>query len=101
MAGSEKAIEIRQLSELEDLRAVVDLQQEIWGFADAELLPLRFFVVASRVGGHVLGAYDGGKLVAFCLGIPGPSPAPRPTSIRICSACAPSIRTTASAAVSN
>ena len=71
MAASEAVIETRRLTELEDLREVVNLQQEIWGFADAELLPLRFFVVASRVGGHVLGAYDGSKLIAFCLGIPG------------------------------
>jgi predicted GNAT superfamily acetyltransferase len=76
VAGSEAVIEIRQLSALEDLREVVALQQEIWGFADAELLPLRFFVVASRVGGHVLGAYRGEKLVAFCLGIPGHKPGP-------------------------
>ena len=78
MAASEAVIETRRLTELEDLREVVNLQQEIWGFADAELLPLRFFVVASRVGGHVLGAYDGSKLVAFCLGIPGHKPGPTP-----------------------
>ena len=36
-----------------------DLQQAIWGFADIELLPLRFLVVVSKVGGHVFGAYDG------------------------------------------
>jgi predicted GNAT superfamily acetyltransferase len=37
----------------------VRLQQEIWGFRDIELLPLRLFVVASKVGGQVLGAFDG------------------------------------------
>lgn len=78
MATGEAVIEIRQLHDLEDLRQVVALQQEIWGFADSELLPLRFFVVASKVGGHVLGAYDGDRLVAFCLGIPGHKPGPKP-----------------------
>ncbi len=65
------AIEIRQLSELNEFAEVVKLQREIWGFDDVELLPLRLFVVASKIGGQVLGAFDAGRMVAFCLCIPG------------------------------
>jgi predicted GNAT superfamily acetyltransferase len=64
-------IEIRQLSELDELAAVVKLQREIWGFNDIDLLPQKLFVVADKIGGQVLGAFDAGKLVAFCLAIPG------------------------------
>jgi predicted GNAT superfamily acetyltransferase len=64
-------IEIRQLAELEEFAAVVRLQREIWGFEDVELLPMRLFVVADKIGGQVLGAFDAGKMVAFCLCIPG------------------------------
>ena len=64
-------IEIRQLAELEEFAGVVRLQREIWGFQDVELLPLRLFVVADKIGGQVLGAFDAGKMVAFCLCIPG------------------------------
>jgi predicted GNAT superfamily acetyltransferase len=64
-------IEIRQLDELEEFAAVVRLQREIWGYDDVELLPQRLFVVADKIGGQVLGAFDGVKMVAFCLGIPG------------------------------
>lgn len=74
MAGSEKVIEIRQLFQLDEFRDVMRLQQEIWGFADIELLPLRFLVVVSRVGGHVFGAYDGVEMIAFCFAIPGIKP---------------------------
>ena len=80
MAGSEslqkdgRVIEIRQLFDLEDFRHVVRLQQEIWSFPDVELLPLRFLVVVSRVGGHVFGAYDGKEMIAFCFAIPGIKP---------------------------
>ena len=78
MAGSEASgkpvIEIRKLTELEEFRSAVQLQKVIWGFDDIDLLPLRFFVVASRVGGQVLGAFDGGAMIAFCLGIPGIKP---------------------------
>ncbi len=81
--GPESIAEIRQLGSLEEFEQVVRLQQEIWGFKDVELLPLRLFIVASKIGGQVLGAYDGSKydgskLVAFCLCIPGLKPGGKP-----------------------
>jgi predicted GNAT superfamily acetyltransferase len=74
VAGSQTLVEIRKLTELDQFRSAVQLQKTIWGFADIDLLPLRFFVVASRVGGQVLGAYDGETMIGFCLGIPGIKP---------------------------
>lgn len=65
------AIEIRQLKQHGEFADAVRLQKEIWGFQDVELLPLRLFVVASKIGGQVLGAFDGAQMVAFCLCIPG------------------------------
>ena len=73
-----QAIEIRQLQKHEEFDAVVKLQREIWGFEDVELLPLRLFVVASKIGGQVLGAYAGSKMIAFCLCIPGLKPGAKP-----------------------
>jgi predicted GNAT superfamily acetyltransferase len=71
-AGQEEGnIEIRQLRGLDELNEAVRLQKEIWGFADIELLPLRLFVVAQKVGGQTLGAFDGGRMVGFLLAIPG------------------------------
>jgi predicted GNAT superfamily acetyltransferase len=67
-------IEFRQLFSLPELEEVLQLQKTIWNFADIELLPLRFLVVVTRVGGHVFGAYDGGQLVGFCFAIPGVKP---------------------------
>jgi|HubBroStandDraft_6_1064221.scaffolds.fasta_scaffold111856_2 predicted GNAT superfamily acetyltransferase len=49
----------------------VRLQKVIWGFDDLELLPVRFFVVASRIGGQTLGAFDGDRMAGFLLAIPG------------------------------
>jgi predicted GNAT superfamily acetyltransferase len=74
VAGSETVVDIRKLTELDEFRSAVQLQKVIWGFADIDLLPLRFFVVASRVGGQVLGAFEGERMIGFCLGIPGIKP---------------------------
>jgi predicted GNAT superfamily acetyltransferase len=71
-AGQEHGrYEIRNLTTLAELGEAVRLQKEIWGFEDIELLPLRLFVVAQKVGGQTLGAFDGGRMVGFLLAIPG------------------------------
>jgi len=63
--------EIRPLTAHADFQDAVHLQQEIWGFEEIELLPLRLFVVATKVGGQVFGAFDGKRMIGFCLAIPG------------------------------
>ena len=78
MAGSEAVIEIRQLFSLDEFKDVLYLQKTIWGFDDVELLPMRFLVVVSKVGGHVFGAYDGAEMVGFCFAIPGVKTGGRP-----------------------
>ena len=70
MAGSE-TIDIQALTGHRQFEEAVRLQREIWGFSDIELLPVRLFVVAHKVGGQVLGAYHDGRMIAFCLAIPG------------------------------
>ncbi len=68
---SSEAIVIRRCQGLDELRACVALQKEIWNFTDAELVPLRMFVVADKVGGQVMGAFDGDEMVGFALSVPG------------------------------
>jgi predicted GNAT superfamily acetyltransferase len=62
---------IRKCHNLDELLACVSLQKEVWKFADAELVPLRMFVVAEKIGGQVIGAFDRGEMVAFALSLPG------------------------------
>jgi len=62
---------IRACKGIEEFHACVDLQKEVWHFSDAELVPLRMFVVAEKVGGQVIGAFAGSHLVGFALSVPG------------------------------
>ena len=64
-------IEIRHCRGLDEFRACVDLQKEVWSFSDADLIPLRMFVVADKIGGQIIGSFDGGRLIGFALAIPG------------------------------
>ena len=70
-AVSAPAVEIRNCHELVEFRACLDLQKQVWGFSDAELVPLRMFVVAAKIGGQVIGAFEGRELVGFALSVPG------------------------------
>jgi predicted GNAT superfamily acetyltransferase len=62
---------IRKCHDLDEMRACVMLQKEVWNFTDIELVPLRLFVVADKIGGQVIGAFDGSQLVGFAFSIPG------------------------------
>jgi predicted GNAT superfamily acetyltransferase len=61
---------IRPLTELTEFGQCVDLQRDCFGMADIDLLPKRFFVVLSSIGGLVLGAVDGNKVVGFLNSMP-------------------------------
>src|SRR5438876_2334279 len=65
------AIVIRLCHDLEEMRACVALQKEVWNFSDADLVPLRMFVVADKIGGQIIAAFDGKEAVGFGLSIPG------------------------------
>jgi predicted GNAT superfamily acetyltransferase len=62
---------LRSCHTVGEFRQAVALQKEVWGFEDLELVPARIFVVGEKIGGHVLGAYEGSMLVAFAFGLPG------------------------------
>ena len=68
---SGEAVELRKCATLEEFRACVALQKEIWGFNDIELVPLRVFSLAPRIGGQVIGAWDGPTMIGFAMAIPG------------------------------
>lgn len=62
--------EIRLLNTSAEYDACVDLQQQTWQYSAGESLPRRVFFLAEKLGGHVLGAFDGDRLVSFNLGLP-------------------------------
>jgi len=76
------AVTIRKCEALEEMQACFALQKEVWKFVDADLIPVRMFVVAAKIGGQVIGAFvqrsdkrnddsDKTELIGFALAIPG------------------------------
>ena len=64
-------VEVRLCQGLDELNACVAVQKEVWNFSDYDLIPLRLFVVAEKIGGQVVGAFSAGELVGFVMSIPG------------------------------
>jgi predicted GNAT superfamily acetyltransferase len=66
-----KAIQIRSLTELEEFDQCVELQNEVWSYDASGMMSQKVFLLASRIGGQVLGAYDGEVLVGYAMSLPG------------------------------
>jgi predicted GNAT superfamily acetyltransferase len=71
-------IAIRACAGLEELGACVRLQIETWGYDEGDVIPRRELLVAQKIGGQVIGAFDseiagGGaeSLVGFAFSLPG------------------------------
>jgi predicted GNAT superfamily acetyltransferase len=64
-------IQVRRLTTLEQFERCVVLQLEVWGYSDGDLIPRRVFLVAHRIGGQVMGAFDGDTVIGFAMSLPG------------------------------
>ncbi|MDQ2712260.1 MAG: GNAT family N-acetyltransferase [Acidobacteriota bacterium] len=63
-------MQIRRLTEIYEFEQVVELQRSIWQMSDLEIQPVDTFAVAEKTGGETLGAFEDGRMVGFCLGLP-------------------------------
>src|SRR6266446_9494507 len=68
---AEGGFTVRRCRETSEFAACVDLQKEVWQFSDIDLVPIRMFSVADKIGGQVFGCYEGNSLIGFALSIPG------------------------------
>lgn len=64
-------VEIRPLTVLEEFNESVDIERAVWGYDPEDLIPSRVFLLASRIGGQVLGAFVDGKPAGFAMALPG------------------------------
>jgi predicted GNAT superfamily acetyltransferase len=64
-------VTVRPLESPEELRACVALQEQTWGASFSERVPYAVLWFARRIGGVLLGAFDGDELAGFVFGITG------------------------------
>lgn len=70
-AAETSSIVIRDARGQAEMRAVEELQKEVWGLPDLDVVPLSQLVAATAAGGVLLGAFDRETLVGFVYGFVG------------------------------
>ncbi len=76
MTAEPTPITIRACTSFEELDDCVDIQEQVWGYEERDIIPRRLFVVAQRIGGQIFGAFthtagNPDKLIAFAMALPG------------------------------
>ena len=75
-------IQIRACTGFDEMDACVELQIETWGYGGNDVIPRKAFLLAQKIGGQVIGAFDGElassansapaiTLVGFAMSLPG------------------------------
>ena len=75
-------IQIRACAGFDEMEACVALQIETWGFDESDAIPRKSFLLAQKIGGQVIGAFETGNegtreqtpkgtLVGFAMSLPG------------------------------
>ncbi len=73
---------IRNCEGFDEMEACVQLQVETWGYDDSDVIPRKAFLVAQKIGGQVIGAFDTSfpaaianghpeSMVGFAMSLPG------------------------------
>jgi predicted GNAT superfamily acetyltransferase len=62
---------IRDIVDVEEMRAVEELQKEVWGLSDRDVASVFMMAATNAVGGVLVGAFDGATLVGFAYGFVG------------------------------
>ena len=71
MAATAPQIQIRPIESIAEMKALEKLQQDVWGWDDLDTTPLMNFIVLRELGGMLIGAFDGEKIIGFAFGFLG------------------------------
>ena len=64
-------VTIRSCYTIEEFEQMVELEIEVWKFVERDVVPSQMYVVASKIGGQILGAFVANEMVGFALAYPG------------------------------
>ena len=82
----ERTVLIRSCRGFDELDACVQVQIDVWGYADGDVIPRRVFTVTQKIGGQVLGAFDvtdgrsdtSESMIGFAMALPAVRPGATP-----------------------
>lgn len=64
-------IRIQPIESIAQMKALEKLQQDVWGWDDLDTTPLMNFIIMKELGGTLIGAFDGERVIGFAFGFVG------------------------------
>jgi predicted GNAT superfamily acetyltransferase len=61
---------IREAETEAEFHEIEEIQKEVWGFSDLDIVPAATLIATQWAGGMALGAFEGGRMVGFAYGFP-------------------------------
>ena len=71
MTAITPTIQIQPIDSMAQMKALEKLQQDVWGWDDLDTTPLMNFIIMTELGGSLIGAFDGERVVGFAFGFIG------------------------------
>jgi predicted GNAT superfamily acetyltransferase len=67
-----ESVSIAHCTRLDEFQRCVELQGAVWGYESGDIVPRRLFLLASKIGGQVIGAFNpAGLMIGFAMALPG------------------------------
>lgn len=64
-------IRIETLTSFAQFDRCMELQDTVWGYEPSDAMSQKVFLLASQIGGQVMGAFEGGEMVGYAMSLPG------------------------------
>lgn len=64
-------IQIQPIESIAQMKALEKLQQDVWGWDDLDTTPLMNFIIMKELGGTLIGAFEGERIIGFAFGFVG------------------------------
>ena len=65
------AVEFRELTSVDDIRLVQEMERRVWGLEDVDVSPVLLMVALVKSGALLLGAFSEGVMQGFAFSVPG------------------------------
>jgi predicted GNAT superfamily acetyltransferase len=66
----DKHVTIRDLISQDEFKETENIQREVWGFGDLDIVPAAHITAAKWAGGVAMGAFESGRMIGFVYGFP-------------------------------
>ncbi len=69
-SANDRHFYIREAAREAEFHEIEEIQKEVWGFSDLDIVPAATLIATQWAGGMALGAFEGERMIGFAYGFP-------------------------------